>query len=193
MQLALSLFGYDDMDAILMIVALVGTGLFVVKLALMIIGMDADADVDFDAGIDTDVDAIGDGFHLLSFQGIMSFLMMFGWVGLALHNEAGWGELASFGGAFAAGFVAMVLFALVMMQMKKLQHSGNIVMKNAIGRDGTVYLTIKPGDTGKVRVPVQGSLRIFNAVTESRDPIPTGEHVKVTNVIGGNVLVVEKV
>ena len=163
MQLAFTLFGYDGMDALLLAVALVGTGLFVVKLALMIVGMDADADIDFDAA-DTDIDAIGDGFHLLSFQGIMSFLMMFGWVGLALHNEAGWGELASFGGAFAAGFVTMVLFALVMMQMKKLQHSGNIEMKNAIGRDGTVYLTIKPGDTGKVRVP-----RGWSPVTEN-DP-----------------------
>jgi hypothetical protein len=76
--------------------------------------------------------------------------------------------------------------------MGKLQSSGTIDIKNAIGQQGTVYLTIPATGSGQVSVAVQGSLKIFDAVSEGNKKIPTGEKIKVINVIDNKTLVVTK-
>ena len=48
-----------------------------------------------------------------------------------------------------------------------LKESGNIDFQNAIDQIGTVYLTVPPNESGpgKVRVMVQGRLKIVTAYT----------------------------
>lgn len=186
------------LEKIFLACAAVGGILFLVRMVLFLLGGDggggADVDLDLGGGVAEghgfDSDA---AFKLLSLQGITAFLMMFGIVGLALLREnqvaEGWAVL----GATAAGLGAAWLIARMFSAMGRLQSSGTLDLANAVGQEGTVYLRIPAGGTGKVTVTVQEHLQTLDAVAEGTAELATGQRVRVTRVLGGTVLVVEKV
>ena len=118
--------------------------------------------------------------------------MMFGLVGMAL-SAAGVSSLISIVGGLVAGVFTVWVVSKVFIGMQSLQSDGTIRIKNAIGQEGAVYLTIPEGDIGKVNVVVQGRLSEFEAVSLDRKKIETGQRVKVVNVIGSDRLVVERI
>jgi len=65
-----------------------------------------------------------------------------------------------------AGLLAVWLISWVFTLFGRLQHSGTMDLRNAIGKNGRVYLTIPKGGTGKVEVEVQGGLNVLDAVSE---------------------------
>jgi membrane protein implicated in regulation of membrane protease activity len=171
--------------------AVVGGIIFLFRLALFFLG-GGDADVEADMpgeGASGDTD---DSFRFLSVQSLSAFFLMFGLVGLSLVRE-GVHEIISLIAAAAAGVFTVWVVSQIFVQMKKLQSDGTLRMENAIGQEGTVYLNIPEHGTGQVRVPVQGSLRIFDAVSADHQPIFTGEGIRVTKIVSGKVLVVEKI
>jgi len=184
--------------------AIAGGALFVIRLGLMLIGGDGDFDGDMDVDIDVDADfdvdggdfdAAGDSdasFQLLSLQTVTAFIMMFGLGGLALRMEAqatvGWAIL----GASVVGFFAVFVIAKIMQWLRGLQSSGTLDMRNAVGEDGSVYLTIQAGDTGKVRVTVQERSMVVNAMARDGREIKTGERVRVVGLADQNTLVVDR-
>jgi membrane protein implicated in regulation of membrane protease activity len=176
---------------------IIGGTLFIVRLITMFLGGEMEG-----GGLDTDLDAGGheiSGDHvgsdtninLLSLQGLTSFFLMFGLVGLTLL-KAGQPVWLTIVGGLVAGLITVALTGLVFSQMKRLQTEGTINIRNAIGQEGKVYLNIPQNGTGQVQVIVQGSLKIFDAVSKSRSTIATGETVEVVGVESGNTLVVEK-
>jgi len=176
---------------------IIGGTLFILRVMMMFIGGGAGDDA-IDSALDTGVDALtGEhadadiSFKLLSVQGLTSFFMMFGLVGLALLR-ANLHELITIVGGILAGLAMVAITAVVFTQMKRLQTEGTIKIQNTIGSDGTVYLTIPKNGTGQVQVIVQGSLKIFDAVSANKNQIATGEKVRVTGVASGNTLIVEK-
>lgn len=176
---------------------IVGGTLFILRVILMFIGGGAGDDA-IDSALDPGGDALtGDpadadiSFKLLSVQGLTSFFMMFGLVGLALLR-ANLHELITIVGGILAGLAMVAITGVVFTQMKRLQTEGTIKIQNTIGSDGTVYLTIPKNGTGQVQVIVQGSLKIFDAVSANKNQIATGEKVRVTGVASGNTLIVEK-
>ena len=179
--------------------AAAGGALFFIRLALLFVGGDVDADMDIDVDVDADVD-VGDAefadsdisFRLLSLQAITAFVMMFGLTGLALRKQAELSEAWATLGGLAVGLIAMYVVAKIMAFMKGLQSDGTMVMANAVGQDGNVYLTIRTGSRGKVQATVQGRLMIFEAVSQDGQEIKTGERVKIVEVTGDNALVVVK-
>jgi membrane protein implicated in regulation of membrane protease activity len=130
-------------------------------------------------------------FNLLSLQGLTSFFMMFGLVGLALL-KAGLPVGLTVIGGMVAGLVTVAVTGLIFTQMKRLQTDGTVNIENTIGREGNVYLGIPKNGTGQVQIIVQGSLKIFDAVSKNKTMIATGEKVQVVGVASGNTLVVEK-
>ncbi len=175
---------------------IVGGTLFVLRLISMFIGGVSDA------GLDSPVDAAGDihtgdhveadtSFTLLSLQGLTSFFMMFGLVGLALL-KANLPVLVTVIGGMVAGLITVAITGLIFSQMRRLQTEGTINIQNTVGTEGSVYLTIPKNGTGQVQIIVQGSLKIFDAVSNNKNVIATGEKVHVTGVASGNTLVVEK-
>ena len=192
---------YVGMEWFFLLCALIGGTLFMIRLILQFVGggsdMDADGDIDIDVDMDGDVD-VGVGgdsdisFKLLSLQGITSFALMFGLVGLAMMRQSGQDAIRALVAATVAGSATFWLMKWIFNKAKVLQSSGNIKMKNAIGKEGDVYLAIPPHGTGKARVSVQNHLKVWNATTDSNQEIKTGERVRVTGVVSGNVLVVEK-
>ncbi|MHC4249408.1 MAG: hypothetical protein ACYS9X_09820, partial [Planctomycetota bacterium] len=200
--------------------AAIGGGLFAIRLVLFFLGglgdTDADGgDVDVgdvgDAG-DIDVGDVGDAgdvdvgdaggdvgdavesaaaFKLLTLQGITAFLAMFGLVGLACY-KADLGGALSVGGGIAAGAVSVAIITNLLAALLRLQSSGTISLKNAIGQDGTVYLRIPADGTGKVQVEVQERLMVLEAVSADKVELKTDDKVKVVGLVGGRTLSVKK-
>jgi hypothetical protein len=171
---------------------IIGGTLFILRVAMMFLGGNVSDDA-----IDSALDVGGDhadadiSFKLMSVQGLTSFFMMFGLVGLALL-KAGLAVFLTVLGGIVAGLVTVAMTGLVFSQMKRLQTEGTIDIKNTIGTEGNVYLTIPRNGTGQVQLIAQGSLKIFNAVSSNKTMIATGEKVQVVGVAAGNTLIVEK-
>lgn len=160
--------------------------------------MDADLDGDLDAGTDAggDTDASGHsglfaGLKLFTLRGVVSFLAVCGWGGLWLLRMGLHPVFAVFL-AIAMGFWAMLLMALFLQVALKLQDDGTLDFRNALGKAGTVYLTVpaRRAGEGKVHVVVQDQLHELAAVTDEESPIPTGGEIVVVGLSGGNTLVV---
>lgn len=175
---------------------IIGGTLFILRVIMLFLGGDTGdtpADSTFDAGGDTAGDHVDAdiSFKLLSVQGLTSFFMMFGLVGLALLR-AGLPVLLTVLGGMLAGLVTVAISGLIFTQMKRLQSEGTINIQNTIGAEGSVYLTIPKHGTGQVQIIAQGSLKIFDAVSKNKTMIATGETIQVVGVAGGNTLIVER-
>jgi hypothetical protein len=176
---------------------IIGGTLFILRLIMMFIG-GGFSDDGLDSALDTgDVEISSDhadadiSFKLLSVQGLTSFFMMFGLVGLALL-KADQPVLLTVIGGMLAGLVTVAITGLIFTQMKRLQTEGTINIQNTIGTEGSVYLTVPKNGTGQVQIIVQGSLKIFDAVSSTKSMIATGEKIHVVGVASGNTLIVEK-
>ena len=183
------------LDVIFMACAALGGVLFLVQLVIQFAGHDASADVGphDPAMLTHDGGAADSSFKLLSFQGLTAFFMMFGLVGLAMYRQSGAGALWSLVAGLAAGLAAVWVIGKLFSSMRKLQSSGTMDLHKAIGQPGEIYLTIPAGGTGKVQVTVQNRLSVFDAVSRDGAEIKTGVAVKVADLRGANVMVVEKI
>jgi len=205
----LSINEMGGLELLFVICAAFGTILFVIRLILMFIGGGgeegaADGDV---SGLDgaegvggADVHDFGHhdisdsdlSFKALSLQGLTAFFMMFGLVGWALERQGNVPALLSIAGGAAAGFATVWVMKKIFLMAGSLKSSGTLDLQNAIGQEGLVYLTIHPGQIGKVQVVVQGRLSVLNAIAEDHnEEIKTGQRVWVVR-ISADTLVVEK-
>jgi hypothetical protein len=167
--------------------AAVGGLLLVIQMVLALLGGDADADADADADVH---DGEGPG---LGFRTVVAFITFFGIAGMAARS-AGVAPVPTLIIAVATGGVAFWLVGLLMMQLNRLRSSGTVDVKNAVGVEAKVYLTVpaeKSGE-GRVTVPLQGRTHQFKAITAGA-AIPTGKLCKVVAVHGGDTLEVEGV
>lgn len=133
------------------------------------------------------------GLSIFTVQGIISFLAIFSWSGL-LMIKSGVNVTLSIFIAAVLGFIAMVCLAAIMRGMLKLQHDGTMDIRNALGKSGSVYLTIpsKRHHAGKVSIIVQGEYKEIDAITDDEDNIQTGSQVLVTGISGKNTLLVKR-
>ena len=173
------------MKLIYLCAAAVGGVLLALQALLALLGGDSDLDLEAD-----DLSAEGGP---LGFRTVVAFVTFFGLAGLAcLH--AGWPATRTLLVALASGATAFWLVGLALLQLHRLQSSGNVEIANALGTEGVVYVRI-PGarqGVGSVTVPVQGRSVQFKAVTRGAG-IATGELCRITAVRGTNTLEVELV
>ena len=197
-------------------IAIPSTLVLVIQTILMFIGLDdsAEADLDFNSDVDVpevDVDIPDDGvfgedslgdisdssgidsLHILTVRGIIAFLVVFGWVGVAMQSA----EIRLFitlPVAIVCAFIVMIAIAYLFKAVMKLKSNGVADNRNAVGAAGKVYLTIPPSRTGegKVNVMLQGAYVERNAVTDETDPIPTGCEIIVVGLSGQTNLLVKR-
>lgn len=173
--------------------AILGTGIFVLRLALMMVGGIADidhADVSMEGGHpgygDTDY-----AFQILSIQAISAFAAGFGWGGVAAMRSFELSFAASVVIGLITGAGVMWLFATGMKAMFSLQSSGNTDIRQTVGREGEVYTRVPPkGEgAGSVRVVVDDRARIYNAVSDDGE-IQRSGRIRVLQVNDDNTLLV---
>jgi membrane protein implicated in regulation of membrane protease activity len=164
-----------------------------------------DMDVDHGDGVDfhadgadvhADGEATGDhadaGMKLLTFQGLMAFFMMFGLMGLWGMRGGMIGATLSFITAVATGVGSAWLIALLTRFMMRMQSSGTLDIYNALGQEGSVYLTIPAEGEGKVQVTIQDRLMVMDAASGDKEELKTGERIRVIGISGTSILVVER-
>lgn len=151
-------------------------------------GIDADSDADMDA--DAPAHEAGD-LRWFTFVGVLALLSITGWAGLALI-EAMLPAVLAIAMALGLGVLAMYLCAVVMRRFRNMGESGNIAIKNAVGRFAEAYLPIPPerSGTGKVTLTLQGRFVELEAMTDDMQTIPTGTKVVVTDVADGAAVLV---
>lgn len=130
-----------------------------------------------------------DALRLFTLRGIIAFLSIGGWMGVAAID---WNisNILAVVLALAAGWLALWFVAWTIRAFVRMQQSGNVNMENAVGRDGEVYLTIPENGHGKVNVIVQDRLCEMDAVTKAGRSIKTGEKITVLGIASEGVLLV---
>lgn len=163
--------------------AVFGTLFFAVRLGMSLIGLDAEVDADADFGGDFG-DAGGDYaashdeaadhaesstlFKFLSIQGILSFCMGFGWVGLYLHHSLDQNLAASAIVGILGGVGLAWVFLKILASIRRLESSGNVRATDAIGHEAVVDVTVLPdSNSGTVRVEIAGRLVHMPARSEA--------------------------
>lgn len=183
----------------LFVIACAATLFMIMQIILSAFG-GGDNDVSFDADTDIDgVDSINDGgigftlfgLKILSVRTVIAFLAVGGWITFTLFYVINFWALLP---GIAAGVAAAFAIALFFKALEKMQDSGNLAIENTVGKFAEVYLTVpqKNGGSGKVNVFCQERYVELEAVTDSPDPIKTGERVKVVSTLGEGTVVVER-
>ena len=133
-------------------------------------------------------------FHLFSLRSILAFFVVFGWVGLAMAAQKNISVVITITIAFLAGAAGLYLTAWMFYAIQKLQYSGNVNLKNAVGLQGEVYIPIPAAKngSGKVNMLLQERWLECDAVTAG-EALKTGQLVVVVDMQGGSTLIVEPV
>ena len=182
---AMSLF-----QQIYWVIAVVSTVILLILLVLTLIGGDAD---DFGGDVDMEIEGdTGIAFQFLSFKNLMGFFTIFGWSGISCI-DAGWPIWSTILVSFICGLVMMLVMAATFYYLSKLQSSGTLNFKNAIGQVGEVYLTVgaNRSNIGKVSITVQGTLRELDALTDEEVNLELGNVVRVKEITDNGILIVE--
>jgi len=181
----------EALQQVFFIIAIMSTIILVLQMLSLFLGLGSggDAEVDFDGS--TDIDYGIAGLKVLSVRGIISFLILLGWSGFALGGtnlHVAW----VIGISFMLGLLSLFTNALIMRQATKIQEYGNIEIKNALNKIGTVYIPIPPKNTGmgKITVTFQERMTELNAINEGDTMLKTGLLVEVVGIFDDNTVIV---
>lgn len=170
-------------------IALIGSFIFVITMIMTFMGGDAD-ELDTDAEIEGDT---GVGFQFITFKNLVSFFTIFGWSGIGCI-DAGMSKTTTIIISIICGLIMMTIMAAMFFYMRKLNHSGTLNFKNAIGNVGEVYLTIgaNRSSIGKAHVRIQGALRELEALTDAEVDLKSGTVITVQDVTNNGILIVKQ-
>ena len=176
-------------DKVFWFIAIIGSILFLVMLVSTFVGVGFDADADIGSDFDMDTG----GFHFFTIKNLVAFFTIFGWAGIACL-DAGLGKGLTIFISFISGLLMMLVMATLFFLMSRLNDSGTLVVKNAIGAIGDVYMTIgaKRSSIGRVNVRIQGALRELEAITDEKQDLTQGAVVEVKEVTNNGILIVDK-
>ncbi len=189
---ALDFFGLgtiSGVDILFFALALIGTILFLIYFVLMMVGGFAEGIVEGVFDVEIDMMDADSSFQAMTFQGLVTFMMMFGLIGLSI-SRSGQGVFLALLGASLAGATSMLLVAKVFEMIRGLESDGTVDRQNAIGATGSVYMRIKPGGVGQVQVEYQNALRTQDAAAEDDQiELESGIFIEVVDVIANTLIV----
>lgn len=178
------------MDVVVyLIMALVGTLFFVLRLVFaLFFGGDA-GDLDGDM---SDVGHADSAFSMFSLLSILAFFMGAGWMGLTCRVDWDLSSMASAMAAAGFGIVLMAMASGLMAFARTLNQVVEYDVKTAIGKTASVYMTIpeRGKGSGQIKVTVSGRLKMMDAIS-SGPRIPEFQSVKVLSVGDDGTFVVE--
>lgn len=185
------------------VIALITSLIFLIQMVLTFIGIgDADTDVDFggdadlggDAGFsDGDTLDTGGAMQLFTIRNFINFLLGLGWSGVCLYSVIPNTIVLSLV-SILVGVLFVYIFLIIYRQLRKLERNGAYHIDDCVGQTVDVYLTIPSNryGMGKVQISFSGSVQELSALTDSDTPLRSGSKVRVTEVIDGTTVLVEK-
>jgi hypothetical protein len=180
-------FGMDVV--VYLIMALVGTVFFMLRLvfALFFGGDGGDLDGDLSAAGHAD-----SAFSMFSLLSILAFFMGAGWMGLTCRVDWGLSSMVAAMSAAGFGFVLMLMASALMAFARTLNQVVEYDVNTAVGRTASVYMSIpeRGQGRGQIKVSVSGRLKMMEAVSTG-PKIPEFRTVKVLSVGDDGTFVVE--
>lgn len=153
------------------LVAWVGTGLAVLFLILMLVGLD---------------DAL-DGYFVQRIA--VAFACGFGWTGVILTKE-GWSFSSTLGlSIFVGSIIGGVLLGAVIL-LKKIADTPSDTLDSLTGKTGEVLASAQGDNELKISVMFQGRLQEMMATTKTKGFLPSGSAVKIEEVLSTGRLIV---
>jgi len=131
-------------------------------------------------------------FEILSFRSVIAAVAFFGFAGKA-SLASGCSDTKALLIGLAAGAGAMYGVYWIMAQIYKLRTSGNENIRNSLGKQASVYVSI-PGQRngmGKVQLAIQNRTVEYQAVTEQDATLNSGDQVVVVDILGPDKVLVE--
>lgn len=176
------------MDTIFLVCAAIGGTLLLCQVVLMVLGLGGHNDFGHGAHVlghhEPGHEAESSWFaNLLTFRTIVAALTFFGLAGLTA--SAGKAEPPqALLIAVAAGAGALFLVAWLMRTLRNLRSDGTVHVERAVGKSGTVYLTVpgRKAGAGKVTLTLQNRTMEYQAITADQE-LPTGAKVVVLSVV----------
>lgn len=184
------------------VLGVTATALFVIRIVLLMIGVDHGHGGDFDTAVHGDANFPSHGHHegsassqtfqMFTLLTVLAFFMGAGWAGLAARLTWGWGGAGSAAAAVGFGVLCMLLAAWLMRSMRRLESLPRLDLRACIGTTAQVYLPIPAHGKGQgqVRVSVQGASRILPASSNGAE-LAAFSSVKVVAVQPDDSLLVE--
>jgi hypothetical protein len=184
---------HDRLRTVFSVCAVLGGTLLLCQVVLSLLGLGHHHEIgesghDFDhvhhGDHDVEHDAQSSWFvGVLTFRTVVAAVLFFGLAGRA----AAAGDLEpgpTLAVALAAGASALFGVAWMMQALYRLKDEGTVRIERAVGRSGTVYLTIpaNKAGAGKVLLNVQNRTVEYQAVT-AHQSLPTGSPVVVLSVV----------
>ena len=161
---------------------IVSTLFMIVQIVLMSLSsFGGDMDLDGDGDIDIDTDS---GISIFTVKTLTAFFALGSWSGLlvcALVSEKlQWLSIIV---AIVAGAAAMLVMALCMRAILKLQCNGAFQIEKIVGNTATVYVSVPPSRSGrgKITLNAQGRFIELDAVTDSDTKIAVDEVVEIVS------------
>ena len=183
---------------IFFVIAFISSIILLIQFLLTLIGLGVhDADVHApDVGGEHGDFIEGSGLGVLSVRTVIAFFVGFGWTGTILihyNRTANTTKVSAI--SFAVGTVFLLIVYWMMKFISSLAEQGNIDMKRAVGKTGTVYIPIKKKgeNTGQIQAVVQGRLREISAITDEEVDLPTGTPVEIIQAITNNTMLVRRI
>lgn len=171
-------------------IAIPFTLFFLIQVVLTFFG----GDIPEDGSADFDIEADGGiGFQFFTLKNLVAFFTIFAWSGIA-SLDSGLSNFISIIISFSSGLIMMFIMGGIFYLLGKASESGTLILKNAIGAVGEVYMDLKNnrGNIGRVQVQVQGTLRTLEAITDDSEDLKQGMVVTVIGIANDNILIVSK-
>lgn len=159
-----------------MYIAIPSTIAMLVFLVLSLVGIgDTDLETDIDSDSDSDDN---NGFPIFTIKNLVTFLTMFGSVGMACVSY-GLSNSFSILLASTAGILFVLFMTGLFVLINKLARSNVMSLDEAVGKEVTVYSRITKDMPGQVNVILNGSLQTIMASSDKT--FQTGDTVKVVS------------
>ena len=170
------------MEQIYFWLGIVSTLFMIVQIVLMSLSsFGGDMDLDGDGDIDIDTDS---GISIFTVKTLTAFFALGSWSGLLVcalvSDKLQWLSIII---AIVVGTAAMLLMALCMRAIMKLQCNGAFQIEKIVGSTATVYVSVPPSRSGrgKITLNAQGRFIELDAVTDSDTKLAVDEVVEIVS------------
>jgi len=180
---------WDSLDLARQVFYGIGIAAGVVALVLAILSM---IGIEHDDAVDA-LSNTGDGDSgIFSIKPLTGFFLGLGWAGgIALDN--GFGLFIATTAGLVCGGVLMGIIVAMFRLIQGMRSDGTVRIEDALNATGTVYITLPPskGAGGQVVVSFRGRQETFSALNAVDRSIPSGERVKVIQIVDPRTVLVE--